>query len=107
MNLNFPFFKIPSFKGNFPPLRADARPAPTVFKENPHHNTDKKIVEAIPAPTVIEESKKDKDSDFCFDVFGIKLYYDDILLISLIFFLYNEGVDDSSLFIALILLLLS
>ncbi len=42
-----------------------------------------------------------------FELFGIKLFFDDILLISLIFFLYNEGVKDQSLFIALILLLLS
>lgn len=42
-----------------------------------------------------------------FEIFGIKLFFDDILLISLIFFLYNEGVQDQNLFIALILLLLS
>ena len=42
-----------------------------------------------------------------FEIFGIKLFFDDILLISLIFFLYNEGVQDTYLFIALILLLLS
>ena len=42
-----------------------------------------------------------------FELFGIKLFFDDILLISLIFFLYNEGVHDQYLFIALILLLLS
>lgn len=46
-------------------------------------------------------------NEFYFDIFGIRLYYDDILLISLIFFLYSEGVEDSSIFIALILLLLS
>ena len=33
--------------------------------------------------------------------------FDDILLIAIIFFLYNEGVKDQSLFIVLILLLLS
>jgi len=43
----------------------------------------------------------------CFEIFGIKLYFDDLLLICLIFFLYNEGVKDQFLFIALILLLLS
>lgn len=43
----------------------------------------------------------------CFEIFGIKLYFDDILLICLIFFLYNEGVKDPFLFVALILLLLS
>lgn len=42
-----------------------------------------------------------------FEIFGIKLYFDDILLICLIFFLYTEGVQDQYLFIALILLLLS
>lgn len=42
-----------------------------------------------------------------FEIFGIQLFFDDILLISLIFFLYNEGVQDQFLFIALILLLLS
>ena len=42
-----------------------------------------------------------------FELFGIKLFFDDILIISLIFFLYNEGVKDQNLFIALILLLLS
>ncbi len=42
-----------------------------------------------------------------FQLFGINLYFDDILLICLIWFLYNEGVKDEELFIALILLLLS
>lgn len=51
-------------------------------------------------------NKKEKD-DTIFEIFGIKLHYDDILLICLIFFLYNEGVKDEFLFIALVLLLLS
>lgn len=42
-----------------------------------------------------------------FEIFGIKLFFDDILLICLLFFLYNEGIKDQYLFIALILLLLS
>ncbi len=42
-----------------------------------------------------------------FEIFGIKLYFDDLLIIALIFFLYNEGVRDNLLFISLILLLLS
>ncbi len=43
----------------------------------------------------------------CFSLFGINLYFDDILLVCLIWFLYDEGVKDEGLFIALILLLLS
>lgn len=48
----------------------------------------------------------DFNSDF-FEIFGLKLYFDDLLLICLIIFLYNEGVKDQFLFISLILLLLS
>lgn len=43
----------------------------------------------------------------CFEIFGITLHFDDILLICLLFFLYNEGVKDQLLFITLVLLLLS
>jgi hypothetical protein len=42
-----------------------------------------------------------------FEIFGIKLYLDDIIIISLLFFLYSEGTEDPMLFISLILLLLS
>lgn len=51
-------------------------------------------------------SKTSEDRDY-FEIMGIKLYFDDILLICLIFFLYSEGVQDEMLFIALVLLLLS
>lgn len=53
--------------------------------------------------TIIEENKEPE----IFEIFGLKLYFDDILLICLIFFLYNEGIKDYYLFISLILLLLS
>lgn len=54
-----------------------------------------------------EERSCEEESRECFEIFGIKLFFDDILLICLIFFLYNEGVKDQYLFISLILLLLS
>jgi hypothetical protein len=53
------------------------------------------------------QKKPPPKDDALFDIFGIKLYSDDILLVSLIFLLYSEGVKDDSLFIALVLLLLS
>lgn len=59
------------------------------------------------------ESTRNKNSESLynpneyFEILGIKLHYDDILLICLIFFLYKEGVKDETLFIGLILLLLS
>ena len=53
------------------------------------------------------ENRTSSDEKPIFELFGIKLYYDDVLLICLIFFLYQEGVQDQYLFISLILLLLS
>ena len=42
-----------------------------------------------------------------FEIFGLKLYFDDLLIIALLFFLYQEEVKDTYLYIALVLLLLS
>jgi len=42
-----------------------------------------------------------------FEIFGLKLHFDDLLIITLLFFLYQEDVKDTYLYIALILLLLS
>lgn len=41
------------------------------------------------------------------DLFGIKLYFDDVLILSLLFFLYKEEVKDEGLFLALVMLLIS
>lgn len=49
----------------------------------------------------------DSDYDKCFEIFGLKLYFDDLLILALLFFLYQEEVKDTYLYMALILLLLS
>lgn len=54
-----------------------------------------------------EEPEKEEEDRQFFEILGIKLYFDDILIICLLFFLYQEGVKDQYLFISLILLLLS
>ena len=42
-----------------------------------------------------------------FEILGIQLYLDDIIILGLLFFLYQEEVQDEMLYISLILLLLS
>lgn len=60
-----------------------------------------------------EKSHKNKPQnlppnvDFVLDLFGLKLYFDDVLILSLLFFLYKEDVKDEWLFLALVLLLIS
>lgn len=48
----------------------------------------------------------DSDDPFL-EILGIKLYLDDIIILCLLLFLYNEGVKDEMLFLSLILLLLN
>lgn len=55
---------------------------------------------------LFNQTDRSKDESY-FNLFGLKLYNDDLLLISLIFFLYKEDVKDQYLFVAFILLLLS
>ena len=55
---------------------------------------------------IFNQSDRSDDEEY-FELLGLKLYYDDLLLIGLIFFLYKEDVKDQYLFFALILLLLS
>jgi len=42
-----------------------------------------------------------------FEIFGIKLYIDDVIILCLLFFLYMEEAQDPLLFISLLMLLLS
>lgn len=51
--------------------------------------------------------KQNNTDDVFLELFGIKLYFDDVLILSLLFFLYKEDVKDEGLFLALVLLLIS
>lgn len=53
----------------------------------------------------IENSQSETEE--CFEILGLKLHFDDLLIVALLFFLYQEDVKDTYLYIALILLLLS
>lgn len=47
------------------------------------------------------------NKDFILELFGLKLYFDDVLILSLLFFLYKENVKDDWLFLSLIMILIS
>ena len=84
-------------------------------KKNVYKNESLKDAKKIQSNLFLEEDflqknnskSSSKQESYFFELFGLKLYFDDILLICLIFFLYEEGVKDDELFISLILLLLS
>ncbi|MBR2240196.1 MAG: hypothetical protein IJ890_02270 [Clostridia bacterium] len=98
-------------------------PPPPFFRKNKsnfhysnQHQTNKffstndnlKIIQKENIPEQKNNQNKDcNQPDLLFEILGIKIYFDDLLLICILFFLYQEGIQDEYLFIALILLLLS
>ena len=54
-----------------------------------------------------KEKTKQQEYSPLFSFFGINLYFDDVLILCILFFLYNEKVNDPYLFFTLVLLLLT
>ena len=77
------------------------------FFNNNFHSTVKENKTEKNISKEKETSCLNNDDSFYLEILGLKFYYDDILIICLLFFLYSEGVKDDLLFIALIMLLLS
>lgn len=96
MMYNYPFFGMPYYRN--------------------YHYSNNSLNKKNSLPPLdnkeVKNSAENESNYYCrnnsfFEIFGLKLYEDDILLISLIFFLYKEGVKDNYLLFALVLLLLS
>ena len=56
--------------------------------------------------TINSNSSSDSE-DAIFEIFGIKLYLDDLIILGVLFFLYQQNVNDQMLYIILFLLLFS
>ena len=57
--------------------------------------------------TINSKSSSNSDEQAIFEIFGIKLYLDDLIILGLLFFLYQQDVKDEMLYIILLLLLFS
>lgn len=127
MMYNYPFFSFPHFGrySHYSPvhysvpnhsINTNHVSSIKTIKEpkyEPSKNSTKEKSSVKRAPTgfsflnnFLHQEDRSDDEKF-FDIFGLKLYDDDILLLGLIFFLYKEEVKDQYLFFALVLLLLS
>lgn len=121
----YPFFGVPNFRRPYSsyyykmPNNTNFNLQKNVQKPYSPNIRDKKIEENCECSSnkvfnndfctnnVKNSSDNFDTSDECFEIFGLKLYFDDLLIIALLFFLYQEDVKDTYLYIALILLLLS
>lgn len=76
--------------------------------ENNYESRQKKSENYYGAKQEASENIENSEaSEAFFEIFGLKLYFDDILIMCILFFLYTEKVHDDELFICLILLLLT
>ena len=117
----FPFFGFPynryyynNFRGTYPHLnsQSDTNSVGKTFTENDTkslENVDNSSNSSVSTDNEISEDRKISSNmdEPIFEILGISLYLDDIIILCLLFFLYTDGVQDELLFIVLILLLLS
>ena len=96
----FPFqYYRPYQRNNFYNNYRPTVPTPESVVQEKHHDSN--------STENRHSSKSNTDDNVWLDLFGIKLYFDDVLILSLLFFLYKEEVKDEGLFLALVLLLIS
>ena len=95
------YYRPPTYESNYAPISYN-QPSNTI----PVNPPEQQIVENF-SSSEQSRSKQKSDDNVWFDLFGIKLYFDDVLILSLLFFLYKEEVKDEGLFLALVLLLIS
>ena len=101
-----PYFpKISSASSNTSCHTSSFQQIPRSKQENPKTNCSKHPQETNSCSSACQEEVSEEKP--IFEIFGIRLYSDDLILLALLFFLYKEEVKDPSLFISLILLLLS
>ena len=93
----YPPFNLPFFYNNYK------------YPHNPINQSNSSNLKLKPEKKEHKEkaSELNEASEAFFEIFGLKLYFDDILIMCILFFLYTEKVKDEELFICLILLLLT
>lgn len=103
---------FPYFYNNYryPPNYNYRQPqiAKSSYQNNPHSSSEpKQDVNKKLSEHSNNDSESSDNSEYLFEIFGLKLYFDDILIICILLFLYTEEVQDEELFLCLILLLIS
>lgn len=87
---------------NFPP------PYSSFYKNNKTSHSPKKTTPNSNKQDIHKkEEKNSTNEENCINILGIKLYFDDLIILFLLFILYKEKVKDNELMICLLLLLFS
>lgn len=96
----FPYFGYPY---NYPYYRYQYV-QPKTNKEEEKKNS---ITNSNEISNTINSRSFSETDQAIFEIFGIKLYLDDLIILGLLFFLYQQNVNDEMLYMILLLLLFS
>lgn len=107
---NFPFF---NYQYNYPYYRNYNRYYPFCNQPNPKVQAQKteqqnSITNSKEiSNTINHKTSSTRSEQAIFEIMGIKLFLDDLVILGVLFFLYQEEVKDEMLYIILFLLLFS
>ena len=93
--INFPYNNLFYFRNNYNRMKHFNR---NLSKSENHINKEENQK---------REQAYDETVPFIFEIMGLKIYLDDLIIFSVLFFLYKEDVKDNLLYILLFLLLFS
>lgn len=101
----FPFYGYPY---SYPYYRYQMQPPPQVqATENKNESKRDSVINSNELNNTINSNSSSDSEDAIFEIFGIKLYLDDLIILGVLFFLYQQNVNDQMLYIILFLLLFS
>ncbi len=103
-NYNYNYYKYYNQLGNSSTIKQEKSTA-----ENVETNEDKIEEENQKEKSSITNSRKISSTTDApiFEIFGIKLYLDDLIIIGVMYFLYQQNVHDEMLYLILLMLLFS
>ena len=91
--INFPFYGFPTHSSYSKKFNVNNQ---FVYKQNSITNT------LCDSDTIFNTSEQ-----AIFEIFGIRIFLDDLIIIGILLFLYQEHVKDEFLYLILVLLLIS
>ena len=101
----FPFYGYPY---SYPYYIYQMQPPPQVqAQENKSESKKDSVINSNEFNNTTSSKFSSNPEDAIFEIFGIKLYLDDLIILGILFFLYQQNVNDQMLYIILFLLLFS
>ncbi len=110
---NFPFFGYPysnpyyRYYNRYTPNIKDATNKTQPQSQEKDEKEKDSVTNSKTISNTINSRSYSSSDQAIFEIFGIKLYLDDLIILGLLFFLYQQEVNDELLYIILFLLLFS